>query len=236
MDTFARGTFRSNRKHYPKQILCNEKVMNVGDSDFAMAKGSDISLSKWRDWGKKPLVAVSSFHDPSKSIQVLRTNKTGILEPVQCPNSIADYNSFTEGVDLFDQLLSSYCNSWKSRCWWMKILYFLADASIVNSYILYEITACMKNRKPMSHLQFRDLWKITLDERKLTLLQLWLRTKRKMEHIQRSTNVGTHLPIQVEKYKSCAYCSTKVKVKRSRLVCKACDVALCRACFEPFHK
>ncbi|KAI4456178.1 transposase is4 [Holotrichia oblita] len=102
-----------------------------GDSDFAMAKDSDISVSKWRDRGKKTVVAVSSFHDPSTSKQVLRTNKTGIRKPVQCPNSIADYDSFSGGkeggggVDLFDQLLSSYFISWKSGRWWVKIPYFL---------------------------------------------------------------------------------------------------------------
>lgn len=39
------------------------------------------------------------------------------------------------GVDHFDQYHSAYNTSWKSRRWWIKILYYLLDAAIVNVFI-----------------------------------------------------------------------------------------------------
>jgi len=47
-------------------------------------------------------------------------------------------------------------------------------------------------------------------------------------------DVGKHVPIQ-GKYRRCGFCSTKDKQKRSILICKACDKALCKSCFGPYH-
>ncbi|KAG5866483.1 hypothetical protein JTB14_027542 [Gonioctena quinquepunctata] len=105
-DTFACGTFRCNRKYHPRELLADEKSMKLGDSDFAMSVDSDLSVSKWCDRGKKSVVIISSFHDPSVSKEVLRTNRIGVREDVKCPHSIAEYNAFMGGVDLFDQLHS----------------------------------------------------------------------------------------------------------------------------------
>lgn len=58
--------------------------------------------------------------------------------------------------------------------------------------------------------------------------------------IKKTTNngtfqdVGKHVPIQ-SKYQRCGFCSTKEKQKRSNLICKACDKALCKSCFGPYH-
>ncbi|KAG5877244.1 hypothetical protein JTB14_019622 [Gonioctena quinquepunctata] len=51
-DTFACGTFRCDRKYYPRELLADEKSMKLGDSYFAMSVDSDLSVSKWRDRGK----------------------------------------------------------------------------------------------------------------------------------------------------------------------------------------
>lgn len=61
-DMFACGTFRTNRKKYPTDLLAQDKTMRLGESDYVQS--GDISVTKWRDRGKKSVVVVSSLHNP----------------------------------------------------------------------------------------------------------------------------------------------------------------------------
>ncbi|XP_023313019.1 piggyBac transposable element-derived protein 4-like [Anoplophora glabripennis] len=70
-NTFACGTFRTNRKNYPKELLADEKVLKTGQSDCDMS--DDISVAKWKDRGKKSVVVISSMHNPNVKETVLRT-------------------------------------------------------------------------------------------------------------------------------------------------------------------
>lgn len=66
-------------------------------------------------------------------------------------------NKFMGDVDLADQYASSYNNAWKSRRWWMKLMYYMIDSCNVNSFIIYKSemrkTGCGRF---LSHLQFRS--------------------------------------------------------------------------------
>lgn len=245
LDTFACGTFRVNRKYYPKLILKDDKKMKIGDSDFAQA--GDISVVKWKDRGKKSVNVVSNMHNPTKFNIVKRTNKTGERQEVQCPESIAAYNKYMGGVDKFDQAMAAYSISWKSRRWWVKLLYYFVDSAIVNSYILHKCSAQTRKEKPCSQLKFRS---VLADE----LIGTYNSRKRKgpaqpvaqkfrkidgrsvsIEDNIRQTNVGEHLPIKGTS-RRCGYCSTKQNPKRSQMGCRKCGIALCLDCFAPFHE
>nr|CAI5843713.1 unnamed protein product [Callosobruchus analis] len=98
------------------------------------------------------------FKDPREETSVLRTNTQGHREEITCPKAVADYNKYMLGVDKFDQLMSPYNVSWKSRRWWMKLFYFaFSDSAVVNSYILYSETKKQSKEKPISHLQYRSI-------------------------------------------------------------------------------
>ncbi|KAF0711469.1 piggyBac transposable element-derived protein 4-like, partial [Aphis craccivora] len=103
---FACGTMLQNRKYFPKTLLKVDKSLSMGDYDFASS--GEISVYKWMDRGKKPVVVVSSFHKGEDITMVKRKNNVGIREDVKCPKSIADYNKYMGGVDHFDQLLECY--------------------------------------------------------------------------------------------------------------------------------
>lgn len=162
------------------------------------------------------------------------------------------YYKYMGGVDHFYQLLECYNITWKSRRWWIKLFYYFFDATIVNSYIMYTTTVKLtSNReKPSTHLMYRSL---LADE---LIGQFWSRktvgpkkvipsTKRKPIYVGRGSivlpgnnsrlqNVGNHMPI-TGKYNRCRLCSTKKDVKRSKIHCHECKVALCLDCFLPFH-
>ncbi|CAH1963434.1 unnamed protein product [Acanthoscelides obtectus] len=96
------------------------------------------------------------MHNPSKQRSVLRTNKRGERESVNCPESIVDYNTFMGGVDKFVQLMSSYSIAQKSRRWWLKLFDYFIDTAIVNSYVMYKDSAKKQRRRYLSHLEFRS--------------------------------------------------------------------------------
>lgn len=146
----------TNRKFFPKEILKSDKSLKMGESDFATSK--EISISKWMDRGKKPVVIISTIHNPSENGVVKRKNKEGIREDVNCPKSVYDYNKYMGGVDRFDQLLECYNISWKSRRWWIKLFYHFCDSAVINSFILYstELKLNQNRVRPMSHLLYRS--------------------------------------------------------------------------------
>lgn len=246
---FGCGTFRTNRKFFPKSELCADKSLSLGQCDFASS--GEITVYKWKDRSSKPVIVASNMHNPSEKTTVHRRNKKGEREAVVCPSAIRDYNLHMGGVDMFDQLHSSYNISWKSRRWWMKIFYYLIDAAVVNSYIAYKTahkTANNNSSKCMTHLQFRSA---LVDELIGTFCSLKKRgresdpngTGRKnnsrygrstVANSVRLSNVGNHLPV-TSTYRRCAFCSTKEHQKRSNMICQACNVALCKGCFHPYH-
>lgn len=73
----------------------------------------------------------------NKMTEVNRTQTDGSKEKVPCPKPIADYTRSIGGADRFNQLKSWFSSSRRSKKWWHMLFYFLLDASLVNSYILY---------------------------------------------------------------------------------------------------
>lgn len=245
---FACATLRPTRRYFPKNLLKADKTLKTGEIDFVTTE--DITISKWKDRGKKAVNVISTMHKPDKIVKVLRTQKDGTRTEVDCPESVAEYNRYMGGVDKFDQLLAAYPITWKSKRWWLRVFYYCIDASIVNSYILYKtkLKELNNGKKPLTHLQFRSLLANELigsySGRVKTGPISQFGTGRKRNHPDgratlrnslRLNNVGKHLPIEGTR-RRCAFCSTTKEQKRSTICCQECTVALCLNCFVPFHK
>nr|CAH7740638.1 unnamed protein product [Callosobruchus chinensis] len=227
-ELFGCGTLRQNRKHFPKQFLCGDKDLSQSESDSVAS--NDVSVYKWKDRGTKCVVLASNRHDYKSTTHVLRTNKVGQRESVPCPEAISDYNRYMGGVDRFDQYHANYSISWKSRRWWMKIFYYLVDASIVNSYVLYRETLKKKNpsAKPLSALQFRSQ---LADD----LIGSFCQRQKPGPPSKKKSQGSSHLPVKGT-YRRCVLCSSsKKKQTRSNIICELCNVALCKDCFAPYH-
>ncbi|KAF2888552.1 hypothetical protein ILUMI_17621 [Ignelater luminosus] len=133
---FGYGTVRTNRKTFPRKELVSDKRLDTGKSDSVGT--SNIIVSKWKDRGKKCLVVASTMHSTAEMSTVNRMTKEGVRVQIACPKSVDDYNRNMGGVDRRDQLQPCYSIAWKSRRWWLKLLYYLVDANIVDSYNLYK--------------------------------------------------------------------------------------------------
>lgn len=244
---FGCGTVRTNRKNFPTELLVADKQLKAAESDSVGT--TFLTVSKWKDRGKKSVVVATTIHSVSDMSTVKRMTKEGVRVTVNCPKSIDDYNQHMGGVDLFDQLHSCYNIAWKSRRWWLKFFYYFVDATIVNSYILYKSGFAQQqpNNKPKSHLIFRSILANQLigDFSSRKKQGSWLVVgKNKMKKLDgravvventiRLMNVGDHLPTHTTS-RRCARCSTEKKPKRSNVECTKCKVALCIPCFSLFH-
>nr|CAH7742974.1 unnamed protein product [Callosobruchus chinensis] len=126
------GTCMLNRRNMPK-FAKSTRATSRGESEFYCNQFGTLAV-KWKD--TKDVVALSNCHTTAE-VNVLRTNKDGSRENVNCPESIAYYNAHMGGVDLSDQLAGLYDMDRKSLKWWKKVFYRLLMTCCVNSWIIF---------------------------------------------------------------------------------------------------
>lgn len=237
-------TVRTNRKQLP--VLSEHNPTNRGDWNWRTR--GDVGYVQWRD--TKTVHVLSTAFRPYIIGQVNRKQRTGESVAVKCPLPILQYTARMGGVDRFDQQRGWYSVSRRSRKWWMRLFFFLIDAALVNSYILYSSVAA---GNAVSTLQFRStLFRqlvagFSARKRKSSLEgSSWIRRRRDHKSGRkrghgvpddvRLDSVGKHWPKYIPNFRRCRFCSSKQNNKRTRLSCAQCDVPLCIVpCFEEFH-
>ena len=65
-----------------------------------------------------------------------------------------EYEEFMHGVDVIDQLHTTYSMQMSSHKWWLKVFIFGLDQSIVNTYIMYLKRCSELGQKSLSHMNF----------------------------------------------------------------------------------
>ena len=144
------GTTRTDRKGWPKNLKGLTKLnkqMQRGECQTKIVDG--VQCLVWKD--RKVVPIINTISNPNNVSQVMRRNKDGTRSPVPCPDSVRLYNSYMGGVDLFDARRKTYSCSRKSRKWWLRLFYFLLDASITNAYVLRKETP---GTKPLTLKEF----------------------------------------------------------------------------------
>ena len=130
----ACGTVRGDRKGMPKNFM-KDKDMKRGDIDFFSVQG--ISCVKWMD--TRAVLLLTNYISPSEHVVVER-RKSGSAEKmkVNCPAMVKYYNKYMGGVDLMDQLKSTYEVDRKSKIkYYLRIFFDLLDIAVNNAYIVY---------------------------------------------------------------------------------------------------
>lgn len=203
--------------------------------EFMFETKGKLSAVKWMD--SKCVYVLSNFFCPMDTTTVLRRNKTGEREAVYCPIVIAEYNKIMGGVDKFDQLLERYAIGRRSTKWWHRILYYLVDMAIVNSFILMNTTRKVTGDQLTFRINLaRQLINGFTSKKRRNKPVMFLPNKRTVPEEVRLSDVGKHLPVQTATYKRCRLCSTKAHEKRTRYTYSSCQVPLCiQPCFRRFH-
>lgn len=134
---------RSNRKYLPdfikgkpKSKLLKSKRVTMKRGQYQFKTKGHIAATKWMD--SKPVCMLSTAHNPNDTTSVQRKMRDGTKVSFNCPKVVAVYNQNMGGVDRLDQLRERYEVGRRSVKWWHRLMYFLIDVSVVNSFILWK--------------------------------------------------------------------------------------------------
>lgn len=222
----AVGTCIASRRNIPK---LSEKL----DRSQSQFKCTDNGLlfAKWRD--TKDVLVLSNCHTNTVT-SVCKKNKQGEKVEVDCPEMIAFYREKMGGVDRADQMAGLYEFDRKSTKWWIKSFHRLVMMSAVNAWVIYKE---VKGMKRCSFLDFIvPLAEALIDDgRKTASVMRGPQTGRKSRKRKSNEHISLHLPIEGETRRRCASCTQQKLQKRTKTLCKECQIPLCKNCFANYH-
>ena len=126
--------------------------LNRISSDLAMKKSVPKGTMKWRvttkmnndDHDQAPILSyawrdsgvvylMSTCHRGGDTMIMERRSGAMVVE-VPAPSMVEEYCFGMRGVDIADQLRSSYCIQQKAKRWYMPLFFWVVDSSIVNAF------------------------------------------------------------------------------------------------------
>ena len=233
-DTYACAMVRCNRKDLPP---CAKDKLRPGEK-LVRQKGN-LVFTKWHD--KRDVSVISTNCSPlAVDVVVNRRN-----QQVSKPSVIDQYNKHMGGVDLADQLRKYYSVGRSSFKWYRYLFWFLIDVSICNSFIMYNHYKLEQGEVKLKQLTFRtNLAKQLIGGFSSTISMGHSAKRRKIENFSlEADNVGNHFIVKIEgRKKVCVYCKRLNRKTasghsvESTFQCLQCNVALCKTCFNDFHR
>ena len=149
------GTFRTNRIKTVSPVFYTK----TGDG---RGKRGDMKQHKLKDnlfctswWDKRGVNMLSTFETFWKTCRRHdRDKKTGVYSHLELPRPtiIAKYNKGMGGTDLFDQHVSYYRTSVKTKRWPHTVIFHFLLVCVVNSWLLYKDI-----HKPKPHQKYGNL-------------------------------------------------------------------------------
>jgi len=220
--TFFTGTLKKGRKGFPKNL---DPIPNRGDYSWRM-KPNGLLAGIWKDSKEVPFI--STCQPPSQQPMPTCKRKLGKdVTTLPIPPAIKAYNSKKAGVDIADQR-RSYCHlRFKQlRRWWIPLFFALLDIMMENSRFLWNWGK--EKGDVVSSKEFR------------LLLVEDLTKDLSFPSPVLDAALG-HFPIHTDATnKRCKRCAMEKKEARTVWECQLCRdrngrIALCVACFGPYH-
>ena len=245
-DILACGTVRQNRKSFPKEIVLTKQMeKNMNRGDYLWCCHGNLVAMAWYD--RRPVYLISTIHPPASvpPASVQRASRRGPREDIPCPPAQVDYQKFMGGVDLSDQICSTFSIIRKSRKAWKKLFYYGLEVSLMNSYIIYKQVA----DKPTEFLLYRLAIVRHLTEGKCFRQRPGRPSTRPLAEMDIRRLNGQYHSIAIEEVRrNCVVCTKHVavnnlsrnQISKTNLVCVTCDrKPLCthskRNCWEKWH-
>ncbi len=228
-----------------------------GAYDVKYEMTSGMAIVKWYD--NKAVLLASSFIGPDPVDRCRRWSKEKkVYVEVDRPHIVKMYNNNMGGVDLADMFAALYRIEIRPRRWYLRILYYLIDLSVVNGWLLYRRHLTQKQEKKyMPLLVFRaQVADALIKVGKQADLNSRKRGRPSLEDapephqaasppppLQRivapSVDVRLdrfdHFPIHADKRGRCRLCKTGY----TQMACLKCKVLLCftkdKNCFLDYH-
>lgn len=185
---------------------------------------------KWQD--VKEVMLLSNCHTSEMST-VRRKMKDGTEAEFPCPDIVKTYRAIMGGVDLADQMSGLYDINRKSNKWWKKVFYRGMMMAAVNTWVIYSE---LNRKKPAFLPVLVEIAESLIEKGKeSTAYKRSRRSGRSSNRYKSMTNVGDHLPIEQSKRRRCVACANRKVEKRTKIICRACNLPFCIQCFASSH-
>jgi len=257
-DIYLFGTCRTNKVGVPKDKTFSKTGQNKkerGEIGYSktrvLVKGLEkfIYFISWMD--NKPVHLISTFMSKASAVsRVVKQGKEYIGKAlINIPTIVMLYNKTMGGTDQFDQQLSYYKTTVKTRRWQVRIFTHFLHCAVVNAHILYKLHHNpTRNDHGFYLLDFTDM---LIDQ---------LVGNHNVDDLPSDAEDGTglrycglHAPV-VLKSKTLMNNGNEVRTNHRRVCkvcekltnyyCKTCNVAVCMgeslddaeiSCFEKYH-
>lgn len=224
--TTAVGSLRQNAAQMPQKFgeLCKAKVRPKQRGTHKMYQNGRLTLVGWRD--TNTLCVLSTGENPKgRSAKVSRRLRNTRIS-LNCPPPVLDYQKHYKGVDIANQLSTSYRVGRRCMRWHRYFFFHKLNQVLVNAYLNWKEVQTRWNtnfKKPRSQLEFRVAVARQLIGR----------------HISRHNTQARQVPMvgrihKLEtgsKSRRCVECSKQKIRHESRKRCVVCKVHLC----DPKH-
>ncbi|KAL2096765.1 hypothetical protein ACEWY4_005972 [Coilia grayii] len=128
-----------------------------GSHDEVRSRDGKVVLVKWFD--NRSVVLASNFVGVGEEDEIERwEQKAGEFVKIKRPEIVKLYNESMGGVDKFDQLISLYRTTIRSRKWSLRMITHAFDVAVVNSWLEYRRDQELQGTQPkqvMDLLQFK---------------------------------------------------------------------------------
>ena len=222
-----------NRADLPNEIRGQLRLVQ---GEVAAYRADHLLALAWlAEKKKKPVVMLSTSSTATMTTVTSRRMHDGIVIPLV----VDTYNHHMNGVDLADQHAVYYSFIRKTIKWWRKVVFWLLETSVVNSYILYRETV----PGPKSHVVFRRLLIESLASRHIVNAPPRPRVGRPRKRCHPDGDVPERLNNQLHvmdqrTQHNCIVCRAAGRQSRPVYYCKTCpeNPQLCLGyCFERYH-
>ncbi|XP_047499502.1 piggyBac transposable element-derived protein 4-like [Penaeus chinensis] len=143
--TNAIGTVYTIRRYMPIDL----KTTAYGDVDLRSTPTGILCL-QWHN-KEEPITMLSTVHSG------MVTNTPQSKKKHMKPKVVSDYIAGTKGVDMTNQFLLSYQTVRKSIKWYKKVILYLLDIAVVNSFCVHQALGGMLSQFDFQVQLIRDL-------------------------------------------------------------------------------
>jgi hypothetical protein len=124
------GTMRPNRG-IPKDL---EEAKGLMKRQSCFRRKDDVLVHVWKD--KRLVRTISTIHNLEHVYTGKKDRKTN--EEMSKLKCVVQYNKYMKGVDRVDQYLSYYSAVRKTVKWSKKVVLFLLNCALFNSFLMYK--------------------------------------------------------------------------------------------------
>ena len=169
-------------------------------------------------WKDKRAVSILSTSGTCNMVQI-RTRRGQLKHK---PAVIQLYNEHMLGVDKTDQLASYYSFLQKSVKWWRKVLFWVLEVSVINTYITYTSRMQHVGQQHLTHLPFRHSLILRLVSHRLQLPPQPRPGRRVDMSLERLRPVP-HFSEEGQRRRDCRVCSTRGRRRSTQYHCITCS-------------